>query len=143
MKIYESKLAQIPGHILWTCCLYLLIAALLSVMFYLFKGADDVWMTFLIVLGLCLGQSRRFFKMRYKLCEDALVQYDFQSRTIHVHQIVSVRLLRRMKWVSIHTPYNMVIETIDRQKYFIAPEDVESLVDVLKSEEPSIKVIRD
>lgn len=80
--------------------------------------------------------------MSYKINDDALVQYDFQSRTIHIDEIVSVRVLRHTRWISFHTPYNMIIETMDKQKYFIAPQEYKLLADILKKENPEIEVIQ-
>ena len=142
MKIYESKLAQIPGHLVWTFCFYAVIALVLEGLFYITAHAEDcTHTTFLIVIAMWLGQGWRFRKMRYKVNDDVLVQYDFQSRSIHIEQIVLVRVLEKMRWVSFHTPYNMVIETIDKNRYFIAPQDVQSLVDILKEVNPKIEFI--
>lgn len=139
MKIYESKLAQIPGHLVWTFCFYAVIALVLEGLFYITAHAEDcTHTTFLIVIAMWLGQGWRFRKMRYKVLDDVLVQYDFQSRTILIDQIVSVRVLDKMKWVSIHTPYNMVIETMDNRRYFIAPKEVQLLVNTLKEINPKI-----
>ena len=139
MKIYESKLAHIPGHILWTFCFYLLCGIIIETLFLLTTQVEDYKLTtFIIVAALWLGQSWRFHKMRYKVNDDVLVQYDFQTRSIHLEQIYSIRVLNKMKWISFHTPYNMVIETIDKNRYFIAPQDVQLLVDILKKENPEI-----
>ena len=140
MKIYESKLAQVPGHMFWTFCLYLIAGLILQGLFYLTTHAEDcTHTTFFIVIFLWLGQSWRFKKMRYKINEDTLIQYDFQYRTILIEQIEKVHVLERMKWISIHTPYNMVIETIDKQKYFIAPAQADLLAATLKKENPTIQ----
>ena len=143
MKIYESKLTQVPGHILWTFCFYALIAIFTEILFYVTGGARYTWSTFIIIIVMWLGQSWRFRKMVYKVNDDALVQYDFQYRTIHIDQIVTVRALKRTRWISFHTPYNMVIETMDKQKYFIAPKENKLLMEILKKENPMIKVILD
>lgn len=95
----------------------------------------------MVIIALWLGQSWRFRKMCYKVNDDVLVQYDFHTRTILIDQIVSIRVLDKMKWISFHTPYNMVIETMDNNKYYIAPEDVQLLVDTLKKENPEINII--
>lgn len=144
MKIYESKLAQLPGHILWTFCLYAIIGVIVAGLFFLFaQETDSTNLTTFVIIGvLWLGQSWRFRKMCYKINEDVLVQYDFQSRTILIEQIVSVKVLDKIKWVSCHTPYNMVIETMDKNKYFIAPEEALLLAATLKKENPNIQVIR-
>ena len=141
MKIYESKLAQIPGHILWTFCLYALIAIGTMVLFYLTNDTKCAWSTFCIIIAMWLGQSWRFSKMYYKVNEDAFVQYDFHSRTILIEQIVTVHVLKSMRWVSWHTPYNMVITTIDNQKYFIAPKETQMLTEVLKKENSEIEFV--
>lgn len=142
MKCYESRLAQVPGHILWTFCFYVLIAVLVALLFRLFSGSDNVSTTFLIIVAMWIGQSWRFHKMRYKINEQTLVQYDFQYRTIQIEQIVSVRVLPHIRWVSFHTPYNIVIATVDGQKYFIAPEKRDLLVEMLKKENPDIEIIK-
>lgn len=144
MKIYESKLAQISGHIIWTFCFYLLVAAIMEGLFFLTTHDEDYMpTTFAIIVAMWIGQVYRFSKMRYKINEDAFVQYDFQSRTIFIDQIVSVRILKGMKWISFHTPYNMVIETMDRQRFYIAPQDVSSLTDILKNENPEITFVKE
>ena len=79
--------------------------------------------------------------MYYKVNEDAFVQYDFHSRTILIEQIVTVHVLKSMRWVSWHTPYNMVITTIDNQKYFIAPKETQMLTEVLKKENSEIEFV--
>ena len=142
MKIYESKLAQLPGHILWTFCLYLICGAIIEFFFLLTTQIEDYKpTTFMVIIALWLGQSWRFRKMCYKVNDDVLVQYDFHTRTILIDQIVSIRVLDKMKWISFHIPYNMVIETMDNNKYYIAPQDVPSLVDTLKKENPEINII--
>ncbi len=141
MKIYESKLAQIPGHICWTFCFYLLIALFMGFLFYVTGGTEFGWSTFSIIAAMWLGQSWRFRRMVYKVNDDALVQYDFQSRTIHINEIVSVRVLKRTCWFSFHTPYNMVIQTMDKQKYFIAPKEYHQLAEILKKENPEIEFV--
>ena len=142
MKIYESKLANVSGHLIWTFCFYAIIAIFLLGLFFVTSHDEDHTLTtFLIVVAMWLGQGLRFHKMCYKVNDDALVQYDFHSRTILIDQIVSIRVLDKMKWVSFHTPYNMVIETIDRHKYFIAPKEVELLVKILKKENEKILIL--
>lgn len=139
MKIYESKLAQVPGHIAWTFFLYAIIGIVIEGLFMITTPVEDnTPTTFIIIVVLWLGQSWRFRKMHYKVNDDVLVQYDFHTRAIQIEQIVSIRVLDKIKWVSFHTPYNMVIETIDNNKYFIAPEDVQLLADTLKKENPEI-----
>ena len=143
MKIYESKLAQVPQQIFWCFCLYALIAAILGIIFHLLNNTTSTWSTFLIVIGLCLGQSRRFQKMHYKINEGTLIQYDFSYRTILVEQIVSVRILKKMTWISFHSPYNIVIETMDREKHFMAPQENKLLAEFLKKENPHIQIIEE
>ena len=143
MKIYESKLAQLSGHIFWAFCLYTIIAIILGILFKLMVHAEDGTLsTFCGVIAVWLGHVYRFRKMYYKINDDTLVQYDFQSRTIFIDQIVSVCVLERMKWISFHTPYNIVIETIDKEKYYMAPKDAESMAEILIKENPEIKVIQ-
>lgn len=142
MKRYESRLSQLPGHIIWTFCFYALCAIITGFLFYITGGTKFAWSTFCIIIAMWLGQSWRFRKMCYKINEDAFIQYDFQSRTIFIDQIVSVRVLKRMRWISFHTPYNMIIETIDKQKYFVAPQNRQQLADIFKQENPDIQVIQ-
>ena len=142
MKKYESKLANIPGHMVWTFCFYAVIALTFLGLFYVTAHDEDHTLTtFLLVAVMWLAQGWRFRKMCYKVNDDALVQYDFQSRTIFIDQIISVRVLDKMKWVSIHTPYNMVIETVGHHKYFIAPQKTELLVEILKKENKEIQFL--
>ena len=142
MKIYESKLAHVPGHLVWTFCLYAIIALVLEGLFYITAHAEEcTHTTFLIVVFMWLGQGLRFRKMRYKVNDDVLVQYDFQSRTILIDQIISVRVLEKTRWISIHTPYNMVIKTMDNRMYFIAPKEAQLLADTLKEINPKIEFI--
>ena len=140
MKVYQCKLAQLSGHVFWAFCLYAIIAVVIDILFHLMTHAEDyTHTTFAIIFALWLGQIIRFRKMKYKINDDTLVQYDFQSRTIFIDQIVSVHVLDRMKWVSLHTPYNIVIKTTDNQKYFMAPQNVDLLAEILKKENPDIQ----
>ena len=112
----------------------------MEILFHLMTHAENATSaTFAIIIFMWLGQSWRFKKMHYKIIDDTLVQYDFQYRTILINQIVSIRVLDGMKWVSIHTPYNIVIETMDNRKYYLAPEKAKLLAETLKKENADIQ----
>lgn len=143
MKIYESNLAQLSGHIFWTFCLYAVVALLMWYLLYLTGNLDCSLYTFLIIVITWLGQSRRFHKMCYRINDDTLVQYDFHTRTLFIDQIVSICILERMKWISFHTPYNIVIQTKNKEKYFMAPQNAEHVAEILKKINPQIKVIQE
>ena len=138
MKIYDSKLAQKSGHILWCFSLYAIIAIVFEITFYLTNVTTNTVSTFSIIVCMAFGQAWRFHKMHYKIADNALIQYDFHYRTIFIEQIVTVRVLKEMKWISFHSPYNIIIETMDKEKYYMAPDDIETMVQILRTENPSI-----
>lgn len=142
MKKYESKLAQFPKHCIWCICLYTLLGLMLWGFFYLAGTTEGTTASFIAVLAIAIGQCFRFHKMCYKINDDVLIQFDFQFRTIFIEQIYNVRVLKDINWVSLHVPYNIIIETIDKEKYYLAPKDVEQMVLILKEQNPSIKIIR-
>ncbi len=80
--------------------------------------------------------------MTYKIYDETLIQHDFQFRTIFIDNIIEVRVLNKIKWISFHTPYNIVIQTVDKEKYYMAPKDVESMIQLLKEENPNIQITR-
>ena len=142
MKIYDSNIAQKSGHILWCFCLYAIIGIIFKLTFYLTDATLNTIPTFVIIASLALGQAWRLHKMHYRIAENALIQYDFHYRTLFIEQIVEIHVLKKMRWISFHSPYNIVIETMDKEKYYMAPEDVETMVDILKKENPDILVTR-
>lgn len=80
--------------------------------------------------------------MTYKINDETLIQHDFQFRTIFIDNIIEVRVLNKIKWISFHIPYNIVIQTVDKEKYYMAPKDVESMIQLLKEENPNIQITR-
>jgi hypothetical protein len=87
---------------------------------------------------MALSSCIRIYHIEYSIADEYLNIRDFKYRSINIFDIKEITVLKEKKRFTLKIPYDTIIEDENGRKTYLAPENRNLMLNILKDINPNI-----
>lgn len=140
MKSFSSRMSEKAKTCVWMSMMYSVTAIALSLLLVLLseRNMDNIIPFISCFIFMALSSCIRIYHIEYSIADEYLSIRDFKYRSINIFEIKEIIALKEKKRLTLNIPYDTVIIDKNGKKAYIAPENRDKMLEVLKEINPEI-----
>lgn len=140
MKTFTSRMSEKAKGCVWMSMVYSVTAIILCFILFLLsqRNADNIIPFISCFIFMALWSCIRIYHIEYTIADEYLSIRDFKYRSINIFDIKKVTALQEKKRFTLNIPYDTIILEKSGKKTYLAPENRDKMLDVLKEINPDI-----
>lgn len=140
MKSFSSRMSEKARTCVWMSMMYSVTAIALSLLLVLLseRNMDNIIPFISCFIFMALSSCIRIYHIEYSIADEYLSIRDFKYRSINIFEIKEIIALKEKKRLTLNIPYDTVIVDKNGKKAYIAPENRDKMLEVLKEINPEI-----
>lgn len=140
MKSFSSRMSEKARTCVWMSMMYSVTAIALSLLLVLLseRNMDNIIPFISCFIFMALSSCIRIYHIEYSIADEYLSIRDFKYRSINIFEIKEIIALKEKKRLTLNIPYDTVIIDKNGKKAYIAPENRDKMLEVLKEINPEI-----
>lgn len=140
MKSFSSRMSEKARTCVWMSMMYSVTAIALSLLLVLLseRNMDNIIPFISCFIFMALSSCIRIYHIEYSIADEYLSIRDFKYRSINIFEIKEIIALKEKKRFTLNIPYDTVIIDKNGKKAYIAPENRDKMLEVLKEINPEI-----
>lgn len=140
MKSFSSRISEKAKTCVWMSMMYSVTAIALSLLLVLLseRNMNNIIPFISCFIFMALSSCIRIYHIEYSIADEYLSIRDFKYRSINIFEIKEIIALKEKKRLTLNIPYDTVIIDKNGKKAYIAPENRDKMLEVLKEINPGI-----
>lgn len=140
MKSFSSRISEKAKTCVWMSMMYSVTAIALSLLLVLLseRNMNNIIPFISCFIFMALSSCIRIYHIEYSIADEYLSIRDFKYRSINIFEIKEIIALKEKKRFTLNIPYDTVIIDKNGKKAYIAPENRDKMLEVLKEINPEI-----
>lgn len=140
MKTFSSQMSEKAKGCVWMSMIYSVTAIVLCLILFMLskRNVDNIIPFISCFIFMALSSCIRIYHIEYSIADEYLSIRDFKYRSINIFDIKEVTALKEKKRFTLNIPYDTIIVEKNGKKTYIAPENRDKMLDVLKEINPNI-----
>lgn len=140
MKSFSSRISEKAKTCVWMSMMYSVTAIALSLLLVLLseRNMNNIIPFISCFIFMALSSCIRIYHIEYSIADEYLSIRDFKYRSINIFEIKEIIALKEKKRLTLNIPYDTVIIDKNGKKAYIAPENRDKMLEVLKEINPEI-----
>lgn len=140
MKTFSSRFSEKAKGCVWMSMMYSVTAIALSLLLVLLseRNIDNIIPFIACFIFMALSSCIRIYHIEYSIADEYLSIRDFKYRSINIQEIKEITVLKEKKRFTLNIPYDTIIVEKNGKKTYLAPENRNKMLDVLKEINPEI-----
>lgn len=124
----------------WMSMMYSVTAILFCIVLVLLseRNVDNLIPFISCFIFMALSSCIRIYHIEYSIADEYLSIRDFKYRSINIFDIKEITVLKEKKRFTLKIPYDTIIEDENGRKTYLAPENRNLMLNILKDINPNI-----
>lgn len=140
MKIFSSRMSEKAKGCIWMSMVYSVTAIILCIVLFLLseRNLDNIVPFISCFIFMALSTCIRIYHIEYTIADEYLSIRDFKYKSINIMDIKEITVLKEKNRFTLNIPYDTIIIEKNGKKSYIAPENRNKMLDILKDINPDI-----
>lgn len=140
MKTFSSQMSEKIKGCVWMSMMYSVTAILFCIVLVLLseRNVDNLIPFISCFIFMALSSCIRIYHIEYSIADEYLNIRDFKYRSINIFDIKEITVLKEKKRFTLKIPYDTIIEDENGRKTYLAPENRNLMLNILKDINPNI-----
>lgn len=140
MKTFSSQMSEKAKGCVWMSMMYSVTAIVLCIVLVLLseRNVDNLIPFIACFIFMALSSCIRIYHIEYSIADEYLNIRDFKYRSINIFDIKEITVLKEKKRFTLKIPYDTIIEDENGRKTYLAPENRNLMLNILKDINPNI-----
>lgn len=140
MKIFSSRMSEKAKACVWMSMMYSVTAIILSLILVLLseRNIDNIIPFVACFIFMALSSCIRIYHIEYNIADEYLNIRDFKYHSINIFDIKEITALKEKKRFTLNIPYDTIILEKNGKKTYLAPENRDKMLEILKEINPEI-----
>lgn len=140
MKTFSSRMSEKAKSCVWMSMMYSVTAIALCLILVLLseRNVDNLIPFIACFIFMALTSCIRIYQTEYSITDEYLNVRGFKYKSINILDIKEITVLKEKKRFTLNIPYDTIIVEKNGKKTYLAPENRDKMLDVLKEINPEI-----
>ena len=140
MRTFNSRMSEKAKSCVWISMMYSVTTIVLCLVLVLLStnNADNLIPFIACFIFMALTSCIRIYQTEYSIADESVNIRSFKFKSIKISNIKKITVLKEKKRFTLKIPYDTIIEDENGRKTYLAPENRNLMLNILKDINPNI-----